>query len=638
MSLRATFEIVAIAIVVALPLGIMAGFLRGWFDTVTMRVMDALFSFPPLVLALTVAALLGASINNAAVAIAIVMIPSFVRLIRGEVIAVREEAYVESAQSLGARPGRIMRTHVLPNVASPIIIQVALALGFALLAEAGLSFLGIGSQPPTPSWGDMLNEAYQFIFTAPLALVFPGLAIMLSVLSFNVVADGLRDAIGVGSTVARRRGIGERLRRRRAARAAAQEADGGPRPGPDPVRRALPPVAAVPATSDDHRAGSAGPTPLLDVDRLRVEFAINGGSWPVVEDLSFRIEPGRTLGLVGESGSGKTVSALAIMGLLPTVARVTDGSVRFEGRNLLELTPKELRSVRGDQIAMIFQDPMTCLNPAFTVGNQIAEQVRAHRDVTRKEANRIAVEMLDRVEIPGAASRVGNYPHQFSGGMRQRVMIAMALSCSPAAAHRRRAHHRTGRDHRGPDPRPPPHPVRRGVHGHDLRDPRSRRHRRDRRRGGGALRRPEGRAGRRLPAVRPAPAPLHRGAALLHAPVDAHRLAPARSSPAWSPGPRTFRPPAASATGAGTPSRPAAPPWSSSVPPASRGRPGRDRGRVGPVPSPGRAPPGRGRGRRCRAAPTAPSRRRGPPRTGRWPCRCRAWPSGSPPAPGSSSG
>ena len=202
-SLRSTFEIVALAIVVALPLGLLAGFLRGWVDSVTMRVMDALFSFPPLVLALTVAALLGASINNAAVAIAIVFVPSFVRLIRGEVIAVREEAYVESAQSLGARPGRIMRTHVLPNVASPIIIQVALALGFALLAEAGLSFLGIGAQPPTPSWGDMLNEAYQFIFQAPLALVFPGLAIMLTVLSFNAVADGLRDAIGRGSTTAR---------------------------------------------------------------------------------------------------------------------------------------------------------------------------------------------------------------------------------------------------------------------------------------------------------------------------------------------------------------------------------------------------------------------------------------------------
>jgi peptide/nickel transport system ATP-binding protein len=428
-SLRSTFEIVALAIVVALPLGLLAGFLRGWVDSVTMRVMDALFSFPPLVLALTVAALLGASINNAAIAIAIVFVPSFVRLIRGEVIAVREEAYVESAQSLGARPGRIMRTHVLPNVASPIIIQVALALGFALLAEAGLSFLGIGAQPPTPSWGDMLNEAYQFIFQAPLALVFPGLAIMLTVLSFNAVADGLRDAIGRGSTVERPGGI---RARRRARRGPATGTDRADRPGEDgdPV----PETSSSEMTVGVRRpaAAAAGGGHLLDVDGLRVEFAINGGSWPVVEDLSFSVDPGRTLGLVGESGSGKTVSALAIMGLLPRpVARVTAGTVHFQGRNLLGLDAKTLRSVRGDQIAMIFQDPMTCLNPAFTVGNQIAEQVRAHRDVSRKEARRIAVEMLDRVEIPDAASRAGSYPHQFSGGMRQRVMIAMALSCSP---------------------------------------------------------------------------------------------------------------------------------------------------------------------------------------------------------------
>ena len=431
-SLRATFEIVALAIVVALPLGLVAGFLRGWVDSVTMRVMDALFSFPPLVLALTVAALLGDSLNNAAIAIAIVFVPSFVRLIRGEVIAVREEAYVEAAQSLGAKPGRIIRAHVLPNVASPIIIQVSLALGFALLAEAGLSFLGIGAQPPTPSWGDMLNEAYQFIFTAPLALVFPGLAIMLCVLSFNVVADGLRDAIGRGSTVERPAGVRTRLRARRAARA-----DGADRvTGPDRSAGAGP----VPPSMDRgvrvgaDRAAASGPAGghLLDVDRLRVEFAISGGSWPVVEDLSFHVDPGRTLGLVGESGSGKTVSALAVMGLLPRpVARVTAGTVYFQGRNLLELGPKELRAVRGDQIAMIFQDPMTCLNPAFTVGNQIAEQVRAHRDVTRSEAKRIAVEMLERVEIPGASRRATDYPHQFSGGMRQRVMIAMALSCSP---------------------------------------------------------------------------------------------------------------------------------------------------------------------------------------------------------------
>jgi len=195
-SLRAAFEIVGIAAVIAIPLGLIAGFFRGAVDSVIMRAMDALFSFPPLILALTVAALLGADVNDAAIAIAIVFVPSFVRLLRGEVIAVREEAYIESARSLGATSNRLIGRHVLPNVASPIIIQLALALGFALLTEAGLSFLGIGEQPPTPSWGGMLQEGFQFINSAPWAVIFPGIAIMLTVLAFNLVADGLRDSLG----------------------------------------------------------------------------------------------------------------------------------------------------------------------------------------------------------------------------------------------------------------------------------------------------------------------------------------------------------------------------------------------------------------------------------------------------------
>ena len=143
------------------------------------------------------------------------------------------------------------------------------------------------------------------------------------------------------------------------------------------------------------------------------------------------MQRGRTLGLVGESGSGKTVSALAVMGLLPAKVSRVAGSILFEGRDLTTLSPAGLRKIRGNDIAMIFQEPMTSLNPAFTVGNQIAEQVRAHRDVTRAESRKLAVDMLDRVEIPNAAERAQDYPHAFSGGMRQRVMIAMALSCSP---------------------------------------------------------------------------------------------------------------------------------------------------------------------------------------------------------------
>ena len=194
--LRAAFQIVGGALVIAIPLALVAGFARGWVDMVIMRAMDALFSFPPLVLALTVAALLGPNLNDASIAIAIVFVPSFVRLTRGEVIAVREENYVEAARATGVAPGRLIRTHILPNVASPLIIQSALALGYAILIDAGLSFLGVGEQPPTASWGLMLTQAYQSIFQSPFTLIYPGLAILLTVLAFNLVADGMRDALG----------------------------------------------------------------------------------------------------------------------------------------------------------------------------------------------------------------------------------------------------------------------------------------------------------------------------------------------------------------------------------------------------------------------------------------------------------
>ena len=150
-----------------------------------------------------------------------------------------------------------------------------------------------------------------------------------------------------------------------------------------------------------------------------------------MEDATFSLERGRTLGLVGESGSGKTVSALAVMGLLPAKVSRATGSIRFQEHELTTLSQARLRKLRGSEIAMIFQEPMTSLNPAYTVGNQIAEQVRTHLEISRAEAWKVAVQMLDRVEIPQAAIRAGDYPHAFSGGMRQRVMIAMALSCSP---------------------------------------------------------------------------------------------------------------------------------------------------------------------------------------------------------------
>ena len=171
--------------------------------------------------------------------------------------------------------------------------------------------------------------------------------------------------------------------------------------------------------------------PLLSVDGLRVEFTTERGTIYAVNDISFSIGKGETLGIVGESGCGKSVTSLALLGLLARAGRVAAGSAMFAGRDLLKMSGRELRAVRGKEIAMIFQDPMTSLNPVHTIGGQIREALTTHFDMSTRDANARVVELLDQVGIPSAKSRVGDYPHQFSGGMRQRAMIAMALACEP---------------------------------------------------------------------------------------------------------------------------------------------------------------------------------------------------------------
>jgi len=169
-------------------------------------------------------------------------------------------------------------------------------------------------------------------------------------------------------------------------------------------------------------------TPLLDVEHLSVTF---GGPTPAVDDVSFQIAAGETLGLVGESGSGKSVTAFSILRLLQVPGRIIGGRVIFEGRDLLALSEGEMREVRGAGISLIFQEPMTALNPVMRVGDQIAEALLVHRKATRAEARDRAIELLEAVKIPDAGRRVRDYPHQLSGGMRQRVMIAIALACRP---------------------------------------------------------------------------------------------------------------------------------------------------------------------------------------------------------------
>jgi peptide/nickel transport system permease protein len=408
--------VVVVGALVALPIGLASGYLGGLFDNVTMRVMDAGSAFPGLVLILAIVAVLGPGVENVIIALMIAVIPGFVRLVRGQTLAVTKETYVEASQVIGTPPRRLVRKRVFPNVRSPLIVIGALSLGRLLIAESGLSYLGLGVQPPDPSWGNMIRQAYNYsLYTNPWQLLPPIGAILLTVLAINAVGDGLRDSLGVA------RHTGKRVRSRRGL----TTVDAGP-------------TAALAATASDIRPPRPEPTvpatstSLLSVRDLCVEFDTPHGAVQVLDRVSFELGRGEVVGLVGESGSGKTVTALSIMRLLASPpGRITGGSITFQDADLLSRSFKGMRVLRGSQIAMVFQDPMTSLDPAFTVGSQLVEAQRLHQHVSKKEARERAADALNRVGIPDASKRLGDYPHQFSGGMRQRVMIAIALVAEP---------------------------------------------------------------------------------------------------------------------------------------------------------------------------------------------------------------
>lgn len=195
-ALQASVQAVTIGLIIGLPLGLLAGYLGGWVDVIIMRISDTLQSFPLLLFAIAVVAALGPGVRNAMFAVGVVFSPQFLRVIRASVLEVREEAFIEASRSIGTPTGMILRRRVLPNILPALLVIVSLAAGFALLAEAGLSFLGLGVQLPDASWGLMLGRGYDYVQAQPWLIVFPGTAIALTVLAFNVLGDGLRDSIG----------------------------------------------------------------------------------------------------------------------------------------------------------------------------------------------------------------------------------------------------------------------------------------------------------------------------------------------------------------------------------------------------------------------------------------------------------
>ncbi|WP_084516403.1 dipeptide/oligopeptide/nickel ABC transporter permease/ATP-binding protein [Microtetraspora niveoalba] len=400
-SVVASAEVVAVALLLGVSVGLLVGYLGGLWDRVTMQVVDALQAVPALLLALAMVAVVGNGLVKAMFAVGLVFAVSFMRVTRAVVLAEREQLYVDAARVTGLGRAHIVFRQILPNVAAPLIVQASIAAGTALLIEASLSFLGVGIDTTQVSWGGMLETARQFQSEQPLLPIFPGVAIAVCVLLYNLLGDGLRDAVGV---------------RDPAAGAPARSAR---------TRTRLSVVERRPAEAAPASAPADGT--LLSVRGLTVA----AGDTELVSDVSFDVRKGETFGLVGESGCGKSVTATAVMGLLPGAVRVTGGSVLLDGRDLVRLGERELQRIRGERIGMVFQDPVAALSPSHTVGHQLGEALMVHKGMTRKQAAARSAELLSLVGVPDARRRLADYPHQFSGGMAQRVVIAAALACEP---------------------------------------------------------------------------------------------------------------------------------------------------------------------------------------------------------------
>ncbi len=400
LSLLVGLSATLLAALLGSTLGVVAGFLGGRIDNVIMRSIDTVMAFPYILLALAIVAALGPGLINALIAVAVVNIPFFARNVRGVTVTLANKEFVDAARLSGMGNRRIIATEILPNVMPVIVIAMSTTVGWMILETAGLSFLGLGSQPPVPDLGSMLGEGRNALISHPHTSIIPGLMIFAIVIGVNLLGDGIRDAL-------------------------------------DPRLRSGALTRPLPATLVD-RARAPTPAPrdtadaLLSLDDLRVEFRLGRRTLKAVNGVSLDIAPGECLGLIGESGSGKSVTALSVMGLVASPPGViAGGALRFQGQDLLAMKPEALRRLRGDKVAYIFQDPLATLHPLYRIGEQIAEAIRVHHPVSHADAMARAVALLEQVRIPNAESRAGQYPHELSGGMRQRVGIAMALANEP---------------------------------------------------------------------------------------------------------------------------------------------------------------------------------------------------------------
>ena len=357
-------------------LGMLAGYFRGRFETLVVGGTDVLLAFPPLILVLAVIAFVGQSILNLTLILGVLSIPASMRVARAATLTLSRREFVIAAQALGASHARILLRELLPNVMLPLFAFFLLGVAVIIVVEGALSFLGLGVPPPISSWGSMIGEGRESLDVAPRLAFLPAA-------------------------------------------------------GDVPHRALLQSCRRYLAGVDRSAAGRAvTDRVLLSVENVSVDLPTPRGNLRAVDGVDLTLGAGSTLGIVGESGCGKTMLSRAILQLLPKKAKLS-GRVMFDGKDLVSLDREKLRKLRGRSLAVVFQDPMTSLNPVLTIGTQLIETLQEHLELDMAAAKKRSVELLAAVGIPAPEQRLTQYPHQLSGGMRQRVAIAIALSCEP---------------------------------------------------------------------------------------------------------------------------------------------------------------------------------------------------------------
>ena len=400
LSVELALVATAIAVVVGLLLGTASFVLGRRGGRAVNAGINIAVAFPGLLLALFFAVIFGVGAAGAVLAIGLAGAPSFGRLTQTLVASVASRDYVAAAQIAGVGRLRILFRHVLPNVSEPLVVNATIGAGGALLSFAGLSFLGLGVQQPQYDWGRLLFDGIGSIYVNPAAALAPGIAVLIAGLSFNLFGESVAKGLGVGVV------------------------------GGIP---ALPPSLAAVESEEPPAEDVHAPTDLvLDVRDLEVTFPGPAGPIRPVRGISFAVRRGEAVGVVGESGSGKSLTALAVSRLVGDPGRVDASRLELLGTDLRTADTKAQRHLLGTSLAMVFQDPMTSFNPTRRMGGQLAEVARHHQGMDRKAALSRAVDRMRAVRITEPERRAHQYPHEFSGGMRQRAMIGMGLMGSPA--------------------------------------------------------------------------------------------------------------------------------------------------------------------------------------------------------------